>query len=206
MNLSRYNKLLRNHIENCFIYYFILFLFLVIGIILGAIILKVLEESTQINIMNFSNPYFYGLLKNNLNKLYVFRISIIFNTVFILLTYLFGLFNLRLIIPAFYLIKGGLLGFNVGYLILNYSWKGFFVSIFGIYPQYLIYIPLLIIIGAISMTITLKVKFNSGKKIKIRNSNITEYTIIIIFITFLLFIGSVYEGFISPVFLDILKI
>jgi len=206
LSINRYNKLLKSHIENCFIYYFILSMTLIIGIIVGAIVVKIMSENAQLSILKYGNPYFYGLFYNNLDKTYIFKISILFNIVFVLITYIFGILNISFLIPFFYLFKGGVLGIVVGYIIHNYSGKGFVISFLGIYPQHLIYIPLIIIIGSISMTMGQKVKFNSGKRVKVTKSNIFDYTIIIFVLTIFLLLGSLYEGFLAPFFLNILQV
>lgn len=206
MNTIRLKRVLKNHFENGFSFYFSLFLVFIFGIIVGALIIKATSPNAQIGILKLSSSYFYSIFKGISNKYEIFKVSIIFNLLFVLFIYIFGLINLGFIIPLLIFIKGGSLGFIVGYLISNFGWKGFFVSILGLYPQYLLFIPCIITIGALSMTISLRYKFSSrGKKNKVKRLDLIEYTAITLIVKIVILIGSIYEGFISPIFLNIVN-
>lgn len=207
MNIIRLKKLLRNHFENGFSFYFMLIFVFVVGIILGAIIIKAIDPKVQISMLKLSNPYYYTIFSKGLNRYAIFKASIVFNILFIGLTYILGILNLGIFVPLLIIMKGGFLGFNVGYLIFNFGWKGFLVSFLGIYPQYLLYIPCIIVIGALSMTISFKYKLSSKKRVvKIKRLDFTDYTIFILSFTFITIIGSLYEGFLSPTFLNLVNV
>ena len=206
MNIYRLKKIFRNHFENGFSFYFVLFLIFIFGIIIGAVIIKALSTSIHYNILKYSNPYFFSNFKNYDNYYNIFKMSIYFNLIYIGISYVFGILNLGFIIPVLVFIKGGTLGFTVGFLLHNFSWKGFIISIFGCYPQYLIYIPCIVAVGALSMTVAAKYKFSANRKFtKFKRLDILEYTLFVLFFTVLMIIGSIYEGFISPIFLNIIK-
>ena len=207
MNIIRLKKLLKNHFENGFSFYFMLIFVFVVGIILGAIIIKAIDPKVQIDILKLSSPYYYTIFNKGFSRYEIFKTSVAFNILFVGLTYILGILNLGIIIPLLIILKGGFLGFNVGYLIFNFGWKGFLVSVFGIYPQFLLYIPCIIIIGALSMTISFKYKLSSKKRVvKIKRLDFTDYTVFILSFTFITFIGSLYEGFLSPTFLKLLNV
>ena len=206
MSIIRIKKLLKNHFENGFSFYFMLFFVFLVGIIIGSIIIKAIDSKVQIGLLKMSSPYFYTIFTKGYSKYEIFKASIMFNTLFVGLTYLFGTLNLGFIIPILMFFKGGLLGFNVGYLIYNFGLKGFFVSVFGIYPQFLLFIPSFIIIGALSMTVSLKYKLTSKKRVvKIKRLDFVDYTIFVLIFSFVIIIGSLYEGFISPTFLKLVN-
>lgn len=207
MNINRYKKLLRNHFENGFSFYFILLLIFIVGIIVGGILIKALETKVQISVLRYTNSYFYSLYKGINNNYEVLKISIIFNIIFIGFVYIIGLFNLGFIIPIIIFIKGAILGFNVGYFIENFGWKGFLVSIFGVYPQYILFIPCIISMGAIAMTMTFRYKISSRKRVlKIKRLNLIDYSVFILFFSVLILFASIYEGLVSPIFFNILEI
>lgn len=207
LNINRYKKLLRNHFENGFSFYFILLLIFIVGIIVGGILIKALETKVQISVLRYTNSYFYSLYKGINNNYEVLKISIIFNIIFIGFVYIIGLFNLGFIIPIIIFIKGAILGFNVGYFIENFGWKGFLVSIFGVYPQYILFIPCIISMGAIAMTMTFRYKISSRKRVlKIKRLNLIDYSVFILFFSVLILFASIYEGLVSPIFFNILEI
>jgi stage II sporulation protein M len=62
-------------------------------------------------------------------------------------------------------LKGSLLGFTVGYLTTQYSWKGFFLACIALLPTHLLLIPALLISSVVSISFALflvKKRFNQG--------------------------------------------
>ncbi|WFA09705.1 stage II sporulation protein M [Tissierella sp. Yu-01] len=205
MNLIKYKKLLSNHIESGFVFYFALLLIFLIGIIIGSLLIKAIDFDVQDSILNFSCTYFYNTNKGITSNFNIFKTSVLFRTIFVLIIYIVGLLSLGIIVPLLIFLQGGVLGFNVGYLINSYGLKGFLVSIFSYYPQYLLYIPCFIAIGAFAMTMAFKYKISTTRKVvKVKRLDIIDYTIFIFIFTFIILVGSLYEGFISPIFLNLL--
>ena len=205
MNLIKYKKLLSNHIESGFVFYFALLLIFLIGIIIGSLLIKAIDFDVQDSILNFSCTYFYNMNKGITSNFNIFKTSVLFRTIFVLIIYIVGLLSLGIIVPLLIFLQGGVLGFNVGYLINSYGLKGFLVSIFSYYPQYLLYIPCFIAIGAFAMTMAFKYKISTTRKVvKVKRLDIIDYTIFIFIFTFIILVGSLYEGFISPIFLNLL--
>lgn len=205
MNIYRFKKLLKNHFENGFYFYFILFLIFTFGIIIGASIIKALNVSTNSTLLRYSSSFFYSYSKGSSSYYSIFKTSIFFVLLYIIISYVIGLLNLGFLVPLLVFIKGGSLGISVGYLIHNYGWKGFLISVFGYYPQNLIYIPCIISIGALTMTISSKYKFSASRKIiRVKRLDALEYTVFLLFFFMVSILGVLYEGFISPIFLNII--
>lgn len=195
---------LRNHFQNGFSFYFLLFLFLLFGIIVGALLIKALDNDAITFLVGISSSFNYGSSIGNIDNIYLFKISVFFNILFAFIIYLVGLLNLGFIIPLVIFLKGSFIGISVGNLLYNYGWKGFLVSAFGIYPQYLIYIPGIIALGALAMTMSFKYRFNSNRRVvKLKQLSLPDYTILVLLFTLILLIGSIYEGFIAPFFLKL---
>lgn len=163
--------------------------------------MKALDGDALDFLVDISSPFNYGSSTGNTDYLYLFKLSIFYNLTFALLTFLVGILNLGFLVPLIMFIKGSFIGISVGHLLFNYSWKGLLVSIFGIYPQYLIYIPCIIGLGALAMTMSFKYKFNSKPSlVKLKRLTLSDYTLLVFTYTIILLIGSLYEGFISPFF------
>lgn len=205
MNIIKFKKLLSNHIENGFVFYFILFLIFLIGIIIGSLLIKAIDFDVQDSILNFSSTYFYTNKNGLMSNYSIFKTSVFFRLIFVFIIYVVGLLSLGIIVPFLIFIQGLFLGFNVGYLINYYGMKGFLVSIFSYYPQYLIYIPCFIAIGAFSMTMAFKYKISTKRKVvKLKRLDVLDYTLFNFVFTILILIGTMYEGFISPYFLNLI--
>lgn len=205
MKMNRVIRALRNHWENGFSFYFICFFSLILGIIMGAIVFNALSDNSRLSILRLSSPYFFLSLKENFLRSDMFKISFYFNFFFIMLVYICGLVNMGLIVPIFIFIKGGFLGFNVGYLITNFGIKGFFAALLGIYPQYLIYIPCYIIICSLAITVSRKQRISARRAAaKVRRIDIGEYSLLFAVVTVFILVGILYEGFVSPIFLNII--
>ncbi len=197
---------IRTHFENGFSFYFILALVLIVGVIVGALITKGINKETLRTLVDFSNPYFLGLSKGFTNKIDFLKISIFLNIIFTVITYLLGLLGLGVLIPIILFLRGLQHGVVVGYVILNFGFKGFIVSIFGLYPQYLLFIPSLISISSLSMMVSFKYRMNSGiRQMKINRINLYDYTVLVTINTFVLMLGSLYEGLIGTFFLNLLS-
>lgn len=207
MNLLRFKNLFKKHFENSFTFYFLLFFIFTIGIVFGAVLIKAFDNPRRVLLLKYSNAYFFNVLNNNYNKVSIFKKALLNNLVFILITYLTGLANFGLIVtPLIVFFNGGLLGYAVGYLTYSYGFKGFFLSIIGIYPQYLFYVIAIVSIGALSMTMSYKYKFSRSLKIiKARKLELIDYTIFILVLTIFITVGCLYEGFISPIFLNLIN-
>lgn len=205
LNLIKYKKLLGNHIESGFVFYFALSLIFLLGIIIGSLLIKALAFDAQDTILNYSCTYFYNISKGSTSNINIFKTSVIFRSIFVLIIYIVGLLSLGIVVPLLIFLQGGFLGFNVGYLINFYGLKGFLVSIFSYYPQYLLYIPCFIAIGAFAMTMAFKYKISTARKVvKVKRLDIIDYTIFIFIFTIIILVGSLYEGFIAPIFLNML--
>lgn len=196
---------IRNHFENGFSFYFILALVVISGIVIGALVIKAIDNDIISRLVKYSSPYFYSLSRGNISNVDILKLSIFLNIIFAFFSYLIALLNLAFIIPLLIFIRGLQFGLLVGYMIINFGFKGFWISLFGLYPQYLIYIPCIISLGALTMTISLKYPMNSGTKLmKLKRMNLRDYTIFVFINIVFLMLGSLYEGLISPLFLKLI--
>lgn len=206
MNLLRLKNLLKKHFENNFSFYFLLIFIFIIGVIFGAILFKGLSLEKRLMLLQYSNPYLKNTLELKLNS-NVFKKVFFNNMLLVLLMYFGGLASVGfIVIPVLLFIKGSLLGLLVGYFTHSFNYKGFFISVLGVYPQYLFYILGIVGIGALSMTMSYRYKFSRNLKIiRAKKMEYMDYTIFTIFYTLFIIIGSLYEGFISPMFLRLLN-
>lgn len=203
MFLLRVFRFIRKHIKNNSGFYLILIASLIFGAIIGPILMGKLKVNDRNIILRLISPFFKNNNYNNFSKLSIFKSSLLSNLFNITIILLLGLINKGLIlIPIVFIIKGFNLGFSVGYLVMDLGFKGLLISTFGIYIQNVFIVPSLIIIGAISMSLSYG-SYNSMNKRRYvsRNINIEDYYLLILLLVLVLVFGSLIEGFISPLFL-----
>ncbi|TJX16269.1 hypothetical protein E9840_00835 [Tissierella creatinini] len=204
MNTLKYK--IRNHFENGFSFYFVLALVLIVGIIVGALMIKAIKTETLEILVNYSSPYFYGISKVYSKSLDFLKLSMFVNIVFAIFIYFVGMLGLGFLIPIIIFLRGLQIGIVVGYVVLNFGFKGFLISIFGLYPQYLIFIPSLIFLCSLSMIVSFKYRMNTSiRPIKMNRISKSDYTIMIMINIVILIFGSLYEGLISPHFLNLIE-
>lgn len=204
MTFIRIRKALIKHFQNNFIYYFILFLLFILGVIIGSFLVKEIQSNGQNLILKISNAYYRTDYSKNNSKFLVFKSSFFFSSLKVLFLWFLGLVNLGFfIISIIITLNGFSIGFTVGYLVNYFGLKGFFISIFGIYFYNLFMIPAIIGIGALSMSMSMKhgVSFSRKSISNGPNSRIKDYSLLVFVYALVLFIGTIIEGFVSPIFL-----
>jgi stage II sporulation protein M len=207
-DLSLLNKIKRwlfRQFQDNFIIYFIITIIFAIGIIIGAITIKVLNIEQKNGIIVFLNSFF-KTMDSNFQSSSILKQSIVDNFKTIGLIWIIGMLFIGMpIIPIAILFRGFALGFTVGFLVNEYGIQGFLFSILGIMPQNLFIIPGIISISSIG--IAFSIRNIKNRKISIRNNtlrlNIVNYSILILFFSVIIFIGCLIEAYISPIFLQL---
>jgi stage II sporulation protein M len=142
--------------ENSSIFVFVIILFLM-GVIFGAIVVNSMGYSQKQDLYYYLSQFFGDVSKGKLaesNEL--FLQSVFHNSKFIGLMWVLGISIVGLpIILILLFIKGMVVGFTVGFLVNQMSWKGFLLAFVSILPQNLIIIPLFIIMAVMSMSFSL---------------------------------------------------
>lgn len=191
-----------------FAIYFIVAIVFAIGIITGAVTIKVLNSEQKNDIMIFINTFFRAMGNNSFENLSIFKQSLIDNFKTIGLIYITGLVIIGIpIIPVTVMFRGFALGFTVGFLVNEYGLQGFLFSILGILPQNLIIIPAILSISSIGMAFSMK-SIKNRKFKSINNNmhwNIVNYSILILFFSIIVIIGCLIEAYISPIFLRLIS-
>ena len=132
-------KLLKKHIQSHFTFYFALFCFFILGNILGSFVLKEVGYDTKMSIFTLFHPFLKA--SENYSKFMIFNRVFLYNIFIYVFIVVLGIFNLGYIfIPVLITILGTTIGFRVGFLVTYLKLKGLWLSLIGIYPQYLFFI------------------------------------------------------------------
>ena len=125
--LHKLRRWLFNHFRDNFLIYFIVTVLFCIGIIIGAVTIKVMESERINSMMQFVNGLFKSINSSDINNVSVLKQSLIDNFKAILLVWISSALIVGVIlVPAIILFKGFALGFSVGFFVNEFGFKGFY--------------------------------------------------------------------------------
>jgi stage II sporulation protein M len=187
--------------EHSSIFVFVVMLFLM-GVIFGAIVVNSMSYSQKQDLFYYLSQFFGEVSNGKVAESNdLFLQSFFHNSKFIGLMWVLGISIIGLpIILILLFIKGMVVGFTVGFLVNQMSWKGFMLAFVSILPQNLIIIPVFIIMAVMSMSFSLlMIKKQFMKKygqpiMPIFKRYIFAFIIAVLFIS----AASGIEAFLSP--------
>lgn len=204
--LYKIRNWLYKHFQNNFIIYFTMTIFLIIGIIIGAITIKILNIEQKSQIIGFFNSFFKMLNNNDVDSFQLLKQSVLSNFKTILIIWITGMVVVGIpAIPIIVILRGFALGFTVGFLVNEFGAKGFLFSLLAVLPQNLFVIPGIISIASIGVGFSINNLKNKNKMLK--NTffkNILSYSLLILFFSVVIFIGSIVEAYITPIFMKLI--
>lgn len=191
--------------ENLFLY-FIAILILVVGIVSGSISVKALNVQQKDNLINYINLFFQKVDINALNSKLVLKYSILNNLKLVSLIWVLGLTIIGIpFVMLILFIKGFILGFTVGFLIDELGFTGILFSTISIFPQNIIIIPSIVIIGVSALSFSLILLKNKRETEKFSIiQQVTGYTILVSLMALIIILGCFIEAYISPVFMKMM--
>ena len=192
-------RIVKRHFQNNFIIYFILISLFIAGNIVGPLLLNGLNRNTKYFFLRLTNPYIKSMYLINFTNTIVFKNSLINNFLLVLSLGILSLFSIGMIItPVIILIKGMSIGLMVGYLVDSHGFKGFIISILGIFPQNLFIILGVIGLGAVTMSISNNSKKRTGWiALGVSSPATDDYLPLILVYVFIVFLSSLIEGYFS---------
>ncbi|MEG0641064.1 MAG: stage II sporulation protein M [Clostridium sp.] len=200
-------RISRNIKENIGIY-FIIILFFSIGLAIGGFTIKSIGSGEKQELLAYMNGFFKVFSGEEVSGLSVFIQSAKNNFLSILIIWALSLtvigVPVALIVVGF---RGFILGFSVGFFIESMGVPGLVFSLIGIIPQNIIYIPCIIIAVVISLSFSISIIRNKRTKGFNKQSevNIISYSITMGIIFLITLIGSLIEGFVSPIIIKALS-
>lgn len=190
---------LTNHINKNLFLYIITFLFLCIGIVIGAYSVKYMDSSEKAEIINNLLNYSQNVSINSINKKYTFLQALKNNFSFILITWFLGLTMLGApLVLILDLIKGYTIGFTSSIVVSGLGAKGVLLNLLALFPQNIIYLPCIIISSVIAIEFSL-ILFKSNSINKEGNLiYIATYSALFLLIALFMFMGFFIEGYFTP--------
>jgi stage II sporulation protein M len=192
---------LKDHLP---LYVFVSVLF-VMGVIFGSVMVNALSLEQREEITRFFGNFFHVLDSGNqLNTHMTFQQVFGMQMKWIFLIWILGLsivgFPLILVLDF---LKGVLIGFTVGYLAGQLSWKGMLFALVSVAPQNLIIIPVLIVSSVTAMGFSLLLIKNRFLQ---RKGGVYQpfmrYSSLTLAMAAVLFGVSLFEAYVSPVMMQ----
>jgi stage II sporulation protein M len=196
-------KAVQKQVKNNLVLYFLVLVFFAAGIAAGAFTVDALSSAQKEELINYFQSFFTVLDQEPVQSAAIFKQSLINNSQFVILIWLLGITVIG--IPLILLIvgiKGFIVGFSVSFLVEGMGLKGLLFAVAAILPQNLFIVPG--IIAAAVLGISFSISMLRRKKSKTKKSFTSElamYSMSILLTLIILLLGSLVEGYITPVFM-----
>jgi stage II sporulation protein M len=182
------------------LYIFVTVLFLM-GVIFGAVIVNTLDLQQQEGLLTYLSHFFEGLHQDGIADPEVaFQHSLGDHLKTLGLLWILGLSVIGIpILLIFIFLKGLVVGFTVGFLVSQLSWKGLWFAFVSVVPQNLLVIPVFIIVAVSGMNFSLLLVKN--RLIHHRGTIYPQFVSFSILVTCMggmMLLSSLFEAYLSP--------
>ncbi|TBL79822.1 stage II sporulation protein M [Paenibacillus thalictri] len=175
---------------------------LVTGVIFGAVMVNALTLEQKQELTRYLGNFFLTVDQNALGDAQAsLQQSFAMHIKWVLIIWILGLsvIGLPLILILDFL-KGVLVGFTVGYLAQQLSWKGMMFALVAVVPQNIVVIPVIVISSVTAMAFSIYLVKNRFMQRKgAISGQLVRYTATVLSLGAVLFGISLFETYVSPV-------
>ncbi len=197
-------EIVSRHIQDNLVIYFVVIMFLLIGISAGAFTVKALSDLQKQELIGYLRSFFQFISENTYDSFSILKQSLLNNIQTGVLIWLLGITIVGIpFILLLIALRGFIIGFTVGFLVEQMGVRGLFFALFSILPQNLLIIPCLVSIAVIGISFSLmliKNKLAKSYKTDVMRQFVIYSTIIATTFSMIL-LGSMVEAYITPVFM-----
>jgi stage II sporulation protein M len=171
------------------------------GVVFGAIIVNTLSDSQKQDLLHYMGYFFQGLNQNNIAEPRIaFQHAMGDHLKTLGLMWILGLsiVGLPLILILVFL-KGLGIGFTVGFLVNQLSWKGLWFAMVAVLPHNLLVVPVMIFVAVSGLQFSLLLVKN--RLIQRRGTiypQFLSYSVSVTAMAVVLVIASFFEAYVSP--------
>lgn len=170
------------------------------GMIIGVYCIKFMKQPDKNGIYTYLNGFVNNLNYFNIDSKFIFVQALKNNLPFIVAIWFLGMTIIGLpLILIINIFKGFTLGFTISSMINLLGNKGIWISLLGVVPQNIIYIPCIIFLSVIAMNFSITLIKNRVNKLWTTNilQRIASYSIIFVIIFIITLIGYFIESFLA---------
>ena len=172
---------------------------LVLGIISGSIFLIMISDADKTSTINQIKTFFDNIATNSINNGLALKNSLIINYIFVLVIWILGFSLIGIILNIFLVyIKGFILGFSISSIVATYNYKAIPAAILYVFPQQIINIIVICVLGIYSIMFTKNIFIIIINKKNRPKLMLKKYFIILLIAIILSFISSLLEVYIFP--------
>lgn len=198
--VKAFKKLWINHWRDNLWLYLLVLICLIIGVVLGAISVKLLTVEETRELGDYLSSFLVNLEVVDIEGLAVIRQALYSNFKTLFLIWFLGLTVLGAPLILILLgVEGFTLGFTAGFLIKEKGLQGILLALMALTPANIILIPTFITAGVVG--ITFSVWLVKGHQ-EIQRASVAQqffaYSFSMVFFGILIMIGGLFEGYCSP--------
>lgn len=195
---------LKNNRSLCFL---VLVLFIT-GITAGAFTVDALSIAQKEELISYFQNFFNILDKEPIQSAFVFKQSLLNNSQFVFIIWILGItvigIPLILIIIA---VKGFIIGFSVSFLVEGMGLRGLLFALAAILPQNLLIVPGILFAGVLGTSFSVSmIRRRKSQPKKNLSAEFVRYSLNIVISLLTLLLGSLVEGYITPVFIKLFSL
>lgn len=206
--LRKLREIALKHIQGNLIIYFIVIMFLLIGISAGAFTVKALSDGKKQELIHYLRSFFQFITENHVESFSILKQSLFNNLQTGILIWLLGVTIVGIpFILLLIALRGFIIGFTVGFFIEQMGLKGLLFSFCSILPQNILIIPCFIVIAVIGISFSMMIiknKLNKTYKSDIMRQFVIYSSVIAALFTMIV-LGGIVEAYITPVFMKLLS-
>ncbi|MDF2985594.1 MAG: stage sporulation protein [Eubacterium sp.] len=211
MVIKKIGNVIKDHIKENKFTYLSLFLFYIVGIILGAASVNDLDYQQKDEMVTFFNGFLKLLETNDFSRITLFQMSLLDNLKIIVLFWLLGFTVVGF--PMYYIVigmRGFSTGFSSGIIMGVLGTKGIIISTLCFVPKEIIMVPCIIALGVNGIKLSRNILKSWLKRSSLKTGGVKQkimpYSFVAgFFSTFILF-ATIIEAFISSGALKLLNL
>lgn len=191
---------LNKHVQENIRLYILSISCIFLGMIIGVYYIKFMKQQSKNGIYTYLNGFVNNLNYFNVDSKFIFIEAMKNNLIFIICIWFLGLTIIGLpLILIINIFKGFTLGFTISSMINLLGDKGIWISLLGIVPQNIIYIPCIIFLSVIAMNFSITLIKNKVNNLWTTNilQRIGNYSIVFVVIFIITLIGYFIESFLA---------
>lgn len=187
--------------------YFFMILILVIGIVVGALAVKILPDEQKSELINYLRIFFTGLAQGTedvASSETMIGIVMFNNAKTVVLMWILGFTIVGIPFVLFILFtRGFIIGFTVGFLVNEYVMKGLLFAFASVLPHNLFAVPAILVLSVSATTFSLMLlRRKTYGKVNIWYEAV-RYSIVCMIILAIMLFAALLEVYISPVFMKL---
>ena len=182
--------------------YFVVILIFLIGIVLGALAIKVLPDTQKMELVQYLNIFFSEFAHQAQGNMEILLTTLGSNLKIILLLWVLGFTIIGIPFVLFIIFtRGFIIGFTVGFLVNEYVFKGFLFALVSILPHNFIVIPLLAFTSVTAISFSIRLIRRKNQIAGRLFSDSINYSLLCAMACVAMIVASLVEVYVSPIFM-----